>query len=184
LVEDRKKSQGKWFEDMASSWSQEEIDDNMTSTVILRPNRPLISLHLSHDNLFLYCSFKDRSVGKWDVETQSQVCEFQEKVGNAKKRKRDGVGEECLRIQGSKDGEVAVGAMRGGSVLIWDARDSSKPCATLTGHRDDVTSLTEVDLSSPTMYSGSSDRTVKAWDLRARGYVETLFGHQRFPSFD
>ena len=76
-------------------------------------------------------------------------------------------------------GQLLASAGREGVVRLWDARCGGRAAlvAALQGHRGAVTALAFRE-GSPTLLSGSADRTIKHWDARTRAYVESLFGHQ------
>ena len=194
VVEDRLRAEGKLLEDVAEEWNQEEMDERLTSTVVLQSKSVITALRLSHDNQSFVRACKDCSVAMYDIESQERTCTFQGKASAAKKDKsgkrgRDGASRhrsrrreklECLAVQPSLDGRFVVGGMRGGKVVVWDPRVGTHEVGVLRGHKDDVTCVTQSGHGDHWVLTGSKDRSVKAWDLRTMAFVETFFGHQRW----
>jgi len=69
---------------------------------------------------------------------------------------------------------IAVG-LDSGDITILDGTTGSQ-VATLSGHTDVVLSLA-VSLDGALFVSGSTDQTIKQWDLQTGGIIKTLHGH-------
>ncbi|KAJ6259902.1 Beta-TrCP [Drechslerella dactyloides] len=81
-----------------------------------------------------------------------------------------------LCIAASSDGKFVATGGRDSRIVIWDA-ETVKPLRVFKHHRDAVNGLV-FRRGTNTLYSCSSDRTIKLWSLDEMTYVETLFGHQ------
>jgi WD40 repeat protein len=61
-------------------------------------------------------------------------------------------------------------------ISVWDMR-TRKPIHTLTGHSDNVSSIT-VSPDSRILASGGKDQTVRLWDLASGKLIRTFTGHR------
>jgi len=79
----------------------------------------------------------------------------------------------------SPDGKHLATGGQDHRIVIWDVSSPKTlvPIKVFRQHRDAVTGLA-FRRGTNTLYSCSSDRTIKSWNLDVMAYVETLFGHQ------
>lgn len=80
----------------------------------------------------------------------------------------------CLVI--SADGKYLVSGGRDSLICVWD-RESGDLLGSLKQHRGPITGLA-FQMGSHTLFSCSTDRTIKLWNIADLAYVDTLFGHQ------
>eukprot|EP00747_Dinoflagellata_sp_TGD_P218419 gnl/TRDRNA2_/TRDRNA2_90678_c0_seq1.p1 gnl/TRDRNA2_/TRDRNA2_90678_c0~~gnl/TRDRNA2_/TRDRNA2_90678_c0_seq1.p1 ORF type:complete len:444 (-),score=68.58 gnl/TRDRNA2_/TRDRNA2_90678_c0_seq1:78-1409(-) len=130
---------------------------------------------LSGDERTIYSGGKDCAVLRWDVETGRRPDVL------AGARNRFECGGHFEKVLGiclveSLSLLISVGADR--MVRLWDPRVPARgTCvAKLHGHNAAVTAVVaEPDGSQ--VYTGSLDKSVRIWDMRARRSTETLLGH-------
>lgn len=86
----------------------------------------------------------------------------------------------------SSCGGYLVAGSRSGKIVVWSVKKNStsgsftyKQVAVLTQHRGPVLDLS-FSRDDLTLYSASSDRTIKIWSLESGEalYIDTLYGHQ------
>jgi ribosomal RNA-processing protein 9 len=134
---------------------------------------------LADDEATAWSGSKDCSVLQHDLETGARSTLIgrdgvvaggpQEKIEHQRQA-------EVLALAVSSDGTLLASGGRDHIVRIFDTR-VGKQVESFDGHRDDVTSIAFRPLSK-TLFTASSDRTVKHWDLNEMAYIETLYGHQ------
>lgn len=131
---------------------------------------------LSKDGCVAITTGKNGEIVKWDVKSGRRlVCvnDFQEEMEKEKKTDKD----RCvLGVAISPDEKYFVTGEMSGKIRVWD-NEKNTVLETFKGHRDGVTSLVFRKQSSM-LFSGSLDRSIKHWNLKEMGYVETLYGHQ------
>lgn len=121
---------------------------------------------------------KDHSVILWDLTTHTKVtsiCDKWKKSDTTSERN----GGQVLSVACSSDGRFAAVGRRDASVQIFDVRSKSncELVKTFTGHKGPVSSLA-FRHQSHQLFSGSSDRCIRHYDLDESIYLETLYGHQ------
>ena len=85
---------------------------------------------------------------------------------------------DVLSISVSSDSRLIASGGKDNLMLLWDAR-TNEVVHHFKGHRGPVRALARRrDGEGPELYSASTDRTARVWDVLQRGYVETLYGHQ------
>uniref|UniRef100_A0A915D034 Uncharacterized protein n=1 Tax=Ditylenchus dipsaci TaxID=166011 RepID=A0A915D034_9BILA len=90
----------------------------------------------------------------------------------------------------SSDGKYVVSCSKDGSISKYDL-ENRRICKVLKlsktldfiqefkAHRSEITSLVFRKTLAPIeLFSGSADRSVKAWNLDQMGFVDTMYGHQ------
>jgi len=126
---------------------------------------------LTSDEATAFSGSKDSSVIRWDLETGKALHKF----AGDKKGKAGHKGHVLALAVSSDDKLLATGGMDK-QIRIWDLRTNSEITPCLRGHRDAIQCLS-FQLGTHTLYSGSSDRTVKGWAVDEMGYKETVYGH-------
>jgi ribosomal RNA-processing protein 9 len=61
-------------------------------------------------------------------------------------------------------------------IRLWDVRSRQQVNKGFKGHMDTVTSLC-IDPDGEILFSGSKDRSLKQWNIRAMLYVDSMYGH-------
>ena len=156
------------------------------------------------DDRLAYSAAKDGSCIEWDVESGRRLCEWRPReAGSGAKSHILGLAlssDGRFLATGGADGAIRVFDTRrregGAAEEAKEGRErvsaapqpppppppSRRPPPPLwcefPAHRSSVTALS-FRLSSPQLFSGSADRTVKLFDVAAKAYVETLFGHSQ-----
>ncbi|KAI0472026.1 WD40 repeat-like protein [Xylariaceae sp. FL0804] len=92
----------------------------------------------------------------------------------AKDKSFQGHSGEILCVAASQDGKYVVTGGADRRIVVWDA-NTLKSLRVFTHHRDSVNGLV-FRRGTNTLYSASSDRTVKVFQI-PDAYVETLYGH-------
>jgi ribosomal RNA-processing protein 9 len=121
---------------------------------------------------------KDHSVILWDLTTHTKVasiCDKWKKSDTTAERN----GGQVLSVACSSDGRFAAVGRRDASVQIFDVRSKSncELLKTFVGHKGPVSCLA-FRHQSHQLFSGSSDRCIRHYDLDESIYLETLYGHQ------
>jgi WD40 repeat protein len=75
----------------------------------------------------------------------------------------------------SPNGKLVATAVRGGTVVLWDAT-SGQQLRTFSGHAGDVTSLA-FSSDDQTLLTGSADQTARLWDAATARPILTFTGH-------
>jgi len=130
---------------------------------------------LSSDESTIYSGSKDNALIRWDSETGTKQFLRQRWSRKTSPDKQANTGE-ILSVAVTTDGRYAVSGGRDNMVRVYDSRTNTE-VKCLSGHRDAVTSLA-FRRDTYSLFSGSSDRCLKHWDLNEMGYIETMFGHQ------
>ena len=140
---------------------------------------------------------KDHSVLLWDIETQSQIatlCErwqpsikTQKRSNNNHQNHKSSKGDtkrtsgQVLALACSDDGKFIAVGRRDSTVSIYDIRmanDKKDSCIqTFTGHKDAISGLA-FRSQSHQLFTASSDRCIRHYNLDEMLYLETLYGHQ------
>ncbi|EPS93223.1 hypothetical protein FOMPIDRAFT_1136627 [Fomitopsis schrenkii] len=134
---------------------------------------------------WLFTAGKDGSIIKWDLHTKRKVHTFyKHRPDNGKGKGKDMQGhtDEVWALAISPDGRYLASGGKDRLVGVWDV-ETHDWVKGFPGHRDHISALAfrKAEPSATTstqLYSASFDRTLKLFDLRSMGYVETLFGHQ------
>ncbi|XP_014486859.1 PREDICTED: U3 small nucleolar RNA-interacting protein 2 isoform X2 [Dinoponera quadriceps] len=134
---------------------------------------PITCICLSTDGSVLYSGAKDGSIVKWSLKTNTKLIALKGRKGKTEVTLSCYV--QCLAI--STDGKfLVVGDKRCNDIKIL-CGDTLKHIKNLQGHRGSVSGLV-FRKNTHTLYSASTDRSVKVWNLDEMAYVETFFGHQ------
>ena len=182
-----------------SSSSSTSDDGALPSPRVCRGHRLSVTCTvLRSDDRVAYSASKDGSVIEWEVETGRRLCRWRPRGDGG-----EGGKAAILGLALSSDGRfLATGGAEGG-LRVFDTRQrgdrpaqetkeaveaveagkaKQRPAAPpplwchLPANRSAVTALA-FRHSTAHLFSGSADRTVKLFDMEAKAYVETLFGH-------
>lgn len=132
---------------------------------------------LSSDDASIYSGSKDNSVIHWDTETGKKKSILRRKWSRQTHGDQQSWDGEVLCVANTSDGRYVVSSGRDKAIRVFDARSKYSEVKVLQGHRDTVTCLS-FRRDSYSLFSGSTDRCLKHWDLNEMGYLETMFGHQ------
>ncbi|KAF8576776.1 WD40 repeat-like protein [Ramaria rubella] len=159
---------------------------------------------LSHEATRLYMAGKEGGVSCCDVASGTRLSyapklrSLRSTPSGKRKGKGDDNGEgralvddltghcdEVLALALSGDGKYLVSGGKDRRIGVWSVGNERDLPVGLTwikgfgGHKDTISNLS-FRKSTNMLYSASSDRTIKLFDLSpgVMGYVETLFGHQ------
>ena len=75
-----------------------------------------------------------------------------------------------LAVAVSSDDRLLASGGHDHAIRVWDIRTNKEVTPSLRGHRDMVQALS-FQIGTHTLYSGSSDRVVKAWNCDEMGSV-------------
>lgn len=131
---------------------------------------------------------KDHSVIVWDVQKERRaftLCPEWKKESDEEHEATSRTMGEVLSVACSDDGRYAAVGRRDATVCIYDVRvnnqhkssSSESLVKTFSGHKGPVTSLC-FRTQSLQLFSGSSDRCIRHYNLNEMMYLETLYGHQ------
>lgn len=89
-----------------------------------------------------------------------------------------GHSDEVWALTVSSDGKYLVSGGKDRRICVWSLEaGQTKFVTALGGHKDSITAL-RFRLGSHDLFSASTDRTLKLFDVSQLSYVETFFGHQ------
>jgi ribosomal RNA-processing protein 9 len=195
-ADDRRIRLSKIFVDQVSSLHSASYDDSVDECSLRRSNSPAMSgmvetsweisssrhlyghrgavtcLCLSNDDSFFVSGSKDNSLVLWDTET----CDKHD----LQRQRMDMVrNNSVISVAASSDGRYVACGDTDGRVRLFDPRLKFSNVHTFEGHRGAVTGVS-FQFDGCALFSCSSDRCLKYWDMNLMGFVETLFGHQVF----
>mmetsp|Transcript_5142 Transcript_5142/g.6644 ORF Transcript_5142/g.6644 Transcript_5142/m.6644 type:complete len:558 (+) Transcript_5142:141-1814(+) len=141
-----------------------------------------------------YSASKDNSIIMWDVDTQCKLHTIEPKWNPNRCDYTRNSGE-VLAMTASDDGRYLAVGGRDATVKIYDVRQKKAAttnvattkgqadfqirgiATTFEGHKGPVTALA-FRAKSLQLFSGSSDRCIRHYNLNEMAYIETLYGHQ------
>ncbi|EFN76397.1 U3 small nucleolar RNA-interacting protein 2, partial [Harpegnathos saltator] len=133
----------------------------------------ITSICLSTDGSLLYSGAKDGSIVKWSLKTNSKLIALKGRKVKTEVTLSRYI--QCLAI--STDGKFLVVGDRDCNHIKVLCGDTLKHIKDLQGHRGSVSGLV-FRKNTHTLYSASTDRSIKVWNLDDMAYVESFFGHQ------
>ncbi|XP_032685545.1 U3 small nucleolar RNA-interacting protein 2-like [Odontomachus brunneus] len=128
---------------------------------------------LLSDGSVLYSGAKDGSIVKWSLKTHSKLIALKGKKVKTEVTLSHYI--QCLAI--STDGKFLVVGDRDCNDIKVLCGNTLKHIKNLQGHRGSVSGLV-FRKNTHTLYSASTDRSIKVWNLDDMAYVESFFGHQ------
>jgi ribosomal RNA-processing protein 9 len=170
----RLKSSGKYYHTFSDNFI--DVDwRNVTQYHLNGHQGAITCVSLTADEKTIFSGSKDNSVFKWDIETGSRSLirsKWNKETGNPSSHQ-----DEILTTAVTSDGRYLAVAGRSSKIYIHDHRLRFSEVKCFEGHRGCVTSLA-FQYDTYSLFSASSDRCIKYWDLNEMAYIETLFGHQ------
>lgn len=165
---------------------------------------PLTCVALSPDDRHAFTGSKDNAIIQYDVETGARIGYLRRAWAPGSSEKA--IAGEILALAASSDGRVLASGGRDKMVRLYDLRKlqqeggcdpvktegGNRSCTStsgrgtrgfglrsFSGHLDSVTGLAfQLGAAAQTLFSCSMDRTVKLWNIRDMGFMDTLYGHQ------
>lgn len=135
------------------------------------------SVAVTPDNKFVFSAGKDGVVIKFDLEERKKVHTFPHGKRRGEKPNYSGHTDSVLTMSISQDGQFLATGGCDKKICIWSVK-TNELLHTFMQHRDSVTGLVFRRGGDNTLYSASTDRTIKVFNIDGMAYVETLFGHQ------
>ncbi|KAK3062754.1 hypothetical protein LTS18_003429 [Coniosporium uncinatum] len=191
LKEDVAETKGKIYRRIAS-----DLDFPSASLLQFPKNGQTTVTGIATHPPFAYTVSSDVTVIKWEIPVSPLSSEPQPKNATPRRRPVELAFARCSKSKAnnpkyvghtgpilccaaSPDGKHLATGGRDHRIVIWDVSSlkTLKPIKIFRQHRDAVTGLA-FRRGTNTLYSCSSDRTIKSWNLDVMAYVETLFGHQ------
>lgn len=118
---------------------------------------------------------KDHSVLLWDVATETKLVELCPRW-NKKQRSENRAGGVVGAVAISDDGRFVAVGRHDATVPIYDVRADTMVVQTLTGHKGPITGLAFGGAEQ--LFTASTDRCIRHYNIKDRLYLETLYGHQ------
>uniref|UniRef100_A0A7S1AIN4 Uncharacterized protein n=1 Tax=Noctiluca scintillans TaxID=2966 RepID=A0A7S1AIN4_NOCSC len=129
---------------------------------------------LTEDDRTLFTGSKDCAILRWDVETGSKDVFH---AGGRNRFECGGHFQSVLGVCGMESRQMVITAGADRLLRFWDPRTSGTACfAKLHGHQGAITSVV-ADLDGKHVYTTSTDKTMRQWDVVARRQTSTLLGH-------
>ena len=157
---------GKWLASGGSSAHeirvQELSTDNAIHTLVGHIGR--ITDLAFGTNGQLVSSSEDGTVRLWDVDTQSEIRQF-----------NDGAGQQTKSVDVSPNGEFLIFGSSDRTLKLWEV-NSGRLLRRFEGHQDIVLSVA-FSPDGQIIASGSADNTVRLWDISDGSLIKTLVGH-------
>ncbi|KAI1302160.1 pre-rRNA processing protein [Mortierella claussenii] len=134
------------------------------------------SVAATENGLYAYSGSKDGSIIKWDLKTGKKICLFP----GGRKGVEDFKGHTdhviCLAV--SSDNQFLASGGKDKKINIWSVQENKWLHCFKQQHKDTITGMSFRKGQNNQLYTVSSDRTVKLWNVDEMSYIETLFGHQ------
>ena len=131
---------------------------------------------------------KDHSVIVWDVATETKLVELcpqwkkkkqqqqSQSSSNRPAHAENRAGGAVCSVAISDDGRYVAVGRHDATVPIFDVRANATVVQTLTGHKGPITGLAFGGTEQ--LFTASTDRCIRHYNIKDRLYLETLYGHQ------
>jgi len=163
----------------------------------------LLCLDVSYDGKYLITAGKDRVIKVWNLGLYSkELSEMKKEIANGDfavithgkvipishnkhaAERRNSVDSISAKSNRSKDksrtdshDHLANGKAKQDMAQVMTKHPELKLVATLKGHKEAITSL-KFRFNSYECVSGSTDKSMKTWDVSQNGMLETFYGHR------
>ncbi|KAF9177443.1 pre-rRNA processing protein [Haplosporangium sp. Z 767] len=134
------------------------------------------SIAATENGLYAFSGSKDGSIIKWDLKTGKRLFVFPGGRKNVVDFKGHTDHVICLAV--SSDNQFLASGGKDKKINIWSVQDNKLLHSFKQQHKDTVTGMSFRKGQNNQLYTVSSDRTVKLWNVDEMSYIETLFGHQ------
>ncbi|KAF9115737.1 pre-rRNA processing protein [Mortierella sp. AM989] len=134
------------------------------------------SIAATENGLHAYSGSKDGSIIKWDLKTGKKLFIFPGGRKNVEDFKGHTDHVICLAV--SSDSKFLASGGKDKKINIWSVQDNKWLHCFKQQHKDTITGMSFRKGQNNQLYTVSSDRTVKLWNVDEMSYIETLFGHQ------
>ncbi|KAG0432311.1 hypothetical protein HPB47_020956 [Ixodes persulcatus] len=148
---------------------------NDSDIKILRGHKLSVTcVTISHDEKHIFSGSKDCSIIKWCTRTGAKLHQVPgaKKAATSDQEMPLAHTGHVLALAVSSDGSFLASGCQNKVVFIWNPATMNR-LHTFQGHRGSVTGLA-FRLGSHQLFSCSTDRSVKIWNLDEMAYVETL----------
>lgn len=157
-----------------------DIRSGKELTTLTGHSNSVSSVAFSSDGKTLASGSKDTTIKLWDVRSRKELRTLKGLKGRY----------EVLSVAFSSDGKTLASGSNDNTIQLWDVK-SGKESRTLKGHSDPDWPTDSIRRADPvlsvsfssdgkTLASGSSDKTIKFWDVRSGKELRTLRGHSDF----
>ncbi|KAL7718846.1 U3 small nucleolar RNA-interacting protein [Entamoeba marina] len=147
------------------------FNKEITTKTTRKMNKPCSSVVINkNDQTKVYVSSLDGKIFEYDILTNSYSNQFI--VPN---KTKSSIRPSILSLCTSYDNKYLVASTSNKQLLVYDPI-SRNLIAQLRGHQDNVNSCVFRE-GTYEMYSCSSDRSVKVWNVETHSLMDTLYGH-------
>ncbi|KAI8603240.1 WD40-repeat-containing domain protein [Dissophora ornata] len=138
-------------------------------------NLSATSIAATDNGLYVYSGSKDGSIIKWDLKTGKKLHIFPGGRKNVENFQGHTDHVVCLAV--SSDNQFLASGGKDKKINVWSVQDNKWLHCFKQQHKDTITGMS-FRKGHNQLYTVSSDRTVKLWNVDELSYIETLFGHQ------
>ncbi|KAI9237241.1 MAG: WD40-repeat-containing domain protein [Podila humilis] len=174
LKQDALEIQGRLHRHLAETF-QFPVDASSVTTC-RGHQQSVTSIAATENGLYAYSGSKDGSIIKWDLKTGKKLWVFpggRKSVENFKGHTDHVI---CLAV--SSDNQFLASGGKDKKINVWSVQDNKLLHCFKQQHKDTITGMSFRKGQNNQLYTVSSDRTVKLWNVDEMSYIETLFGHQ------
>lgn len=154
---------GQWLASGSSDGTIKIWDVNSGSCQTLECDGPVLSIVFSPDGQQLASGLSDGVIKVWDIKESSFYLQTSKSFND-----------QVYSVVFSRNGRFAFGLFNG-IVGVWDM--TSTYLQTFKGHQKPVLSVV-FSPNNQLLASGSSDDTIKVWDITSGACLQTLEGHK------
>ncbi|KAG0345832.1 pre-rRNA processing protein [Podila humilis] len=175
LKQDALEIQGRLHRHLTETF-QFPIDVSSALTTCRGHQQSVTSIAATENGLYAFSGSKDGSIIKWDLKTGKKLFVFpggRKSVDNFKGHTDHVI---CLAV--SSDNQFLASGGKDKKINVWSVADNKFLHCFKQQHKDTITGMSFRKGSNNQLYTVSSDRTVKLWNVDELSYIETLFGHQ------